>query len=243
LAALWLALAPALSVAQPLTVSAAASLTDAMREIGVHFEAARPGRIVRFNFAASGALLQQIVRGAPVDVFVSADPEAMNRGIDAKVIDPATRRDFASNSLVLVAPKQGAAPVASMADLTRPEVRRIAVGKPATVAAGRYAKQALERAQLWAALQPRLVLADHTRQALDYVARGEAEAGLVFLTDAESMKDKVRVVATGGGHLPIAYPVAVTVQTPQRAAAMAFIAFLFDERSQAILARHGFGKP
>lgn len=240
---LSLAALPLLAPAQTLTVSAAASLTDAFKEIGARFEAARPGTQLRFNFAASGLLLQQIVQGAPVDVFASADPETLNRGVEQKLLVADTRRDFASNSLVLVTPAQGAPAIAALADLARPEVRRIAVGKVASVPAGRYAWQALEGAQLWAGLQPKLVFADNVRQVLDYVSRGEAEAGLVYRTDATLAKDKVRIALTVGGHAPVTYPAAVVADSRQPAAARDFVAFLASGEAQGILARYGFGKP
>lgn len=242
-AGLLLALVPLLAAAQQLTVSAAASLTDAFREIGARFEAARPGVTVRFNFASSGVLIQQIVQGAPVDVFASADHETMTRGIEQKVIDAATRRDFASNTLVMIAPLQGAPALATLADLGRAEVRRVAVGKLATVPVGRYTRQALDSAGMWQAVEPKIVFADNVRQVLDYVARGEVEAGFVYRTDAGIMKDKVRVVLTAGGHSPITYPAAVVSDSRHPALAREFLAFLFGGEAQAILARFGFGTP
>lgn len=237
------ALLPLAAAAQPITVSAAASLTEAFREIGPRFEAARPGVTVRFNFAASGVLIQQIVQGAPVDVFVSADQETMDRGVREQVLDPRTRRDFARNTLVMVAPAQGAPALAGPADLTRPEVRRIAVGKLATVPVGRYTKEALEAARVWAAVEPKVVFADNVRQVLDYVARGEVEAGFVYQTDAALVRDRVRVVATLGGHSPITYPAAVVTESRGRTPAAQFVEFLSSAEAQAILAKHGFRKP
>ena len=234
---------PFASLAQQLTVSAAASLTDAFKEIGPRFEATRPGATVRFNFAASGVLLQQIAQGAPVDVFVSADQETMNRGIEGKLFDADTRRDFAANTLVLIVPAVGSPPVAKLADLAGPEVKRIAIGKIATVPVGRYTKQALEAAGLWAAIEARLVQADSVRQVLDYVARGEAEAGFVYRTDAALMADKVKVAQTVEGHSPVRYPVAVVSECKNKALARDFAAYLFTPEAQAILARFGFGPP
>ena len=237
-----LSLLPLWACAQGLTVSAAASLTEAFKEIGARFDAARGGS-TRFNFAASGVLIAQIAQGAPVDVFVSADQETVDRGVKDKLLDPTTRRDFASNSLVLIAPADATAPLTGVADLTGPGVRRIAVGKPASVPVGRYTRQALEAAGLWARVEPRIVYADSVRQALDYVARGEAEAGFVYRTDAQIAKDKVRIVATVDGHAPVTYPAAVVQDSRQPAAARAFVDYLLGAEAQAILARHGFGKP
>ncbi len=243
LLSLALAALPLFAQAEAITVSAAASLTDAFKEIAPRFEASRPGATVRFNFAASGVLLQQIAQGAPVDVFASADQETMNRGEAQKLLAAGTRRDFASNSLVLVVPAQGSPAVAALPDLNKAEVKRIAVGKVASVPVGRYTQQALEGAQLWAGLQPKLVFADNVRQVLDYVSRGEVEAGFVYRTDAELLKDKVRIAMTVGGHAPVTYPAAVIADTKQAALAKDFVAFLGGGEAQAILAKYGFGKP
>jgi molybdate transport system substrate-binding protein len=229
--------------AQQLTVSAAASLTDAFKEIGQRFEAGKPGTTVRFNFAASGVLIQQITQGAPVDVFASADQETMDRGIAQKVIDADTRRDFAANTLVLIVPAQESPSVAKVADLGQPGVKRIAIGKLASVPVGRYTKQALEAAGTWAALEPKFVYADSVRQVLDYVARGEADAGFVYRTDAALMPEKVKVAQAVEGHAPVRYPVAVVSESRQKALARDFVAFLSGTEGQAILARFGFGKP
>jgi len=242
IAGLMIAL-PLAAAAQQITVSAAASLTEAFKEIGQKFEAAKSGVTVRYNFAASGVLIQQIAQGAPVDVFASADQETMNRGADQKLIDPATRRDFAANTVVLVTPAQGGADLKSLADLSRADVKRIAVGKTETVPVGRYTKQSLETANLWAALQPKIVQADSVRQVLDYVARGEVEAGFVYRTDATIMADKVKVALTAGGHTPVTYPVAVVSESRQKALAKEFAEYLRSPPAQDVLARFGFAKP
>jgi molybdate transport system substrate-binding protein len=242
-ALLALAFAPLLAASQQLTVAAAASLSDALREIGARFEAQRPQARLRFSFAASGVLMQQIVNGAPVDLFISADQETLDRGLQHKLLDPSTRRNLASNALVMIAPAAGAPAIARLDDLRAPAVRRIALGKPATVPAGRYTKQALDHERLWTLLEPKFVFADHVRQVLDYVARGEVEAGFVYRTDVAPMKDKVRIVLTAGGHVPIAYPLAVVADSAQPALAREFAAFVLASEAQAILARHGFGPP
>jgi molybdate transport system substrate-binding protein len=239
----WCLFALPISHAKQLTVSAASSLTDVFKQIGPRFEAANPGVTVRFNFAASGVLIQQIIQGAPVDVFASADQDTMARGIAAKLIDVTTRRDFAANTLVMITPAQDNVPLTALATLATPQVKRIAVGKPATVPVGRYTQQALESAQLWAPLQPKLVFADNVRQVLDYVARGEVQAGFVYRTDAALLQDKVRIASTVTGHAPITYPVAVVADSNQPVLARAFAAFVLQPEAQAIFARYGFAKP
>ena len=229
--------------AQQITVSTAASLTDAFKALGPKFEASQPGTTVRFNFAASGVLLQQISQGAPVDVFVSADQETMDRAAAQKLVDTASRKNFVSNSLVLIEPAKEGTGIQSLQDLAKPAVRRIAIGKPATVPAGRYTRQVLEGAKLWTPLEPKFVQADSVRQVLDYVGRGEVEAGFVYRTDATLLGDKLKIVLTPANHTPVTYPIAVVSDSKQKAAAQNFIAFLFTDAAQQVLTRYGFGKP
>lgn len=242
LVALLLALAAWAASAQPLTVSAAASLTESLKEIGARFEAGHPGVTLRFNFAASGPLLQQIAQGAPADVFVSADEETVARGLEQMLLDPATQRIFAGNAVVLIRPV-GSNSVKTLADLGKPEVKRIAVGKPASVPVGRYTQQGLAAAQLWDALQPKIVPGDSVRQVLDYVARGEVEAGFVYATDAALTADKVQVVGTLAGHAPVRYPAIVVAESRHKALAGEFVKYLGGVEAQAILARRGFTQP
>ncbi len=225
--------------AEDLVVSAAASLTNAFGEIAKAYEAQRAGVHVVLNFAASDVLLKQIGQGAPADVFASADEATMDHAASGGRIDAATRRDFATNALVLVTPIGGAAP-AALDVLKRDSYRHIAIGNPDSVPAGRYAKQALVEAGLWDALQPKLVDAQNVRQALDYVARGEAEAGFVYATDAATQAQKVHVALRVPTTTPVRYPVAVVAASTQASTARSFVAFLLAAPSQAVLARYGF---
>jgi molybdate transport system substrate-binding protein len=238
-----LALVAAGASAADLTVSAAASLTNAFKELGPAFEAQNPGTTVVFNFAASDALLAQIAKGAPADVFASADQEAMDRAEAQKVLVAGSRRNFVSNSLVMVVPSDSALGLRAPADLQKAEVKRVAIGNPASVPVGRYTKGSLQAARLWAAVEPKAVMAQSVRQALDYVARGEVEAGFVYATDAAIMKDKVKVVATVPTETAITYPIAAVNASPNPDAARKFLDFLLAPASQAVLARYGFGKP
>lgn len=240
-----LGLSSALAGAQSgeITVSAAASLTNAFKALAPAFEARHPGTKVQLNFAASDALLAQIAKGAPVDVFASADQETMDRAQQQQLLAPGSRRDFVSNSLVMITPMEGGLPLRSLADLQQAGVKRIAVGKPEGVPAGRYAKAALEAARLWTAVEPKAVYAQNVRQALDYVARGEAEAGFVYGTDARVQKDKVRIVLTVPTATPIRYPLAVVQQGPNAVGAKAFMDFVLSAEGQAVLATYGFAQP
>jgi molybdate transport system substrate-binding protein len=229
--------------AADLTVSAAASLGNALRELGSQFEAAHPGSMVRLNVGASGALLQQAARGAPVDVLVSADQETLDQAQTRGLIVAATRRNIATNTLVVVLPAGSARRPAVLADLAQPTIARIAIGLPASVPAGLYARSALESAGLWATVEPRLIGATTVRQALDYVARGEVDAGFVYATDAALLPGRVRVAFSVPTARPIVYPAAVLAAAPQPALAARFVEFLLTPPAQAVLARHGFGRP
>jgi molybdate transport system substrate-binding protein len=225
--------------AAEILVSAAASLTNAFRDIGKRFEAAHPGDTVVFNFAASDVLLAQIDKGAPVDVFASADEETMDRAERNHRLASKTRRDFASNRLVVVVPRVAAA-MASVDALKDDRVKRIAIGSPETVPAGRYARDALQRAGAWDALRPKLVLAQNVRQVLDYVARGEVEAGFVYNTDAFIMPDRVEVTATPREARQVRYPIAAVAGSRQPQLAADFVAFVAGGEGRAILEKYGF---
>jgi len=230
--------------AADLTVSAAASLTNAFKEVGPLFEAAHPGTKVLFNFGASGALLQQIAKGgAPVDVFVSADEETMDQAQRQGIAQAARRRDVVSNTLVVIVPGSVANAPKALADLAQASYQRIAIGLPASVPVGRYTKGVLEAAGLWSVIEPKMVGANNVRQALDYVARGEVDAAFVYATDAALMPDKVKVALTVPTQTPVRYPAASIVASPNVQLAAKFIEYLLSAPAQAVLAKYGFGKP
>jgi molybdate transport system substrate-binding protein len=228
---------------QELIVSAAASLTNAFGEIGKKFEAANAGTRVVFNFAASGALLQQIDKGAPVDVFASADQKTMDQAKEKNLILSDTRRDFVSNELVLIVPGQTKIPMTALKDLTLKDVERIAVGNPETVPAGRYAQEVLTNAGIWLELTPKLIFGDSVRQVLDYVGRGEVDAGIVFLTDAETAKDKVKVALEAKDHKPVTYPISVVSATKNKDLAKRFVDFVSSKEGREVLTKYGFKEP
>lgn len=230
------------ALAADLIVSAASSLTNAFRAVAGRYEQGHPETRVVLNFGASDVLMQQMVQGAPADVFASADQQAMDKAAAERVVVPASRRDFASNALVLVVPADSRLPIGKMEDLGRPVVRRVAYGNPASVPVGRYARDALVSAGLWDIVSAKGVPAQNVRQALAYVARGEVDAGFVFATDAATVPDTVRVAARIPTATPVTYPIAVTARA-RNAAAASFVDFVLSAEGQAILARHGFGKP
>jgi len=229
--------------AAEITVSAASSLTDAFKEIGAAYEKQYPDSKVSFNFAASGALLQQIAKGAPVDVFASADQETMDAAEKQGLVKKAERKNFTRNALVLVVPVDGKSAIASMQDLSMNSVKRVALGNPDSVPAGRYAKLALEHEKLWAAIEPKTVFSQNVRQALDYVAREEVDAAFVYVTDAHMMKDKVAVASNASLNTPILYPIAPIAASEKPDEAKRFTAFVLSSVSQEILAKYGFERP
>lgn len=233
--------APAL--AADLTVSAAASLTNAFKELQPLFEAQHPDTKLQLNFGASGALLQQIVKGAPVDVFASADQETMDQAQAQSLVKAAERRNFVSNTLVVVVPSDAKMVPKAVTDLAQPAYARIAIGLPASVPVGRYTQAVLQKAGLWGAVEPRMIGASNVRQALDYVARGEVDAGFVYATDAALMPDKVKLALTVPTETPILYPIAPVAASGNAAAAQKFVAFVLSPPAQAVLAKYGFGRP
>ena len=226
--------------AAEMTVSAAASLTNAFNEIKGMFEKKHAGLQVNANYAASNPLLKQIQEGAPVDVFASADQATMDKAVAAKVVDPATRKNFALNDLVLIVPA-GSKKFAKLEDIKA--LKRIAIGNPDSVPAGRYTKDALTNAKLWEALQAQLIQGNSVRQVLDYVARGEVDAGFVYRTDAKQLADKVDVIMIVEGHDPVSYPIAVATTGKDAKMGQEFLNFVLSPEGQDVLAKYGFSKP
>lgn len=233
----------ATALAADLTVSAASSLTNAFKDIAQRYEAAHPGTKVQLNFGASGALLQQMAKGAPVDVFASADPETMDRAQKEGLVNAADRKDFARNKLVLIVPADAKIMPTRLDELTQASITRVAIANPASVPVGRYSQTALEAAKLWPALQAKAINTQNVRQSLDYVARGEVDAGFVYATDAAIMKDKVKVAFEVPLDTAIRYPIAKTATSPHAAQATSFINYLSTPAAQDILGKYGFAKP
>ena len=226
-----------------LVVSAAASLTNAFKDVAQAYEKEHAGTKVILNFGASDVLLQQIVKGAPADVFASADQKAMDKAVEEKAVKPESRVDFAANQIVLIVPTDSKANITALKDLTRDDVKRIAYGNPASVPVGRYTQGALQAAGLWDAVQAKSVLAQNVRQSLDYVSRGEVDAGFVFATDAAVMPDKVKVAVRVPSQTPVTYPIAVTARDTAAKEAKSFVAYVMSPAGQEILSRYGFQKP
>jgi molybdate transport system substrate-binding protein len=223
-----------------LTVSAAVSLKDALDEIGPLFTA-QQGVALHFNLGASGTLQQQIVQGAPVDVYISASPDQMDALAKQDFLLAGTRQDLVRNSIVLVVPASATSSIADFKDLTGAQVKFVAIGEPQTVPAGKYAQEVLTHFGLYEQLKPKFVFGKDVRSVLTYVASGNADAGIVYSTDAKSSA-QVKVVATApeDSHSPVIYPVAVIKDSKNADAAKAFVAFLLSAKAQAIFQKYGF---
>ena len=227
----------------PLTVFAAASLTNALGDIGVLWTAAGHGKIV-FSFASSSTLAQQIEHGAPANVFLSADEKWMDNLAAHGGLADGTRHDLVGNSLVLVEPKASMKPITltqgAKLDAVLGLTGRLAVGDPAHVPAGIYAQQALQKLGLWQSLQTRLAPADSVRSALRLVELGEAPAGIVYATDV-GVSPKLAIAGTfpAASHDPILYPAAI-VKSGETKDARDFLVFLHTQPARDVFEHYGF---
>ncbi|MGH8017348.1 MAG: molybdate ABC transporter substrate-binding protein [Opitutaceae bacterium] len=232
---------PALTAASAeITVYAAASLSDAMEEIAQAYEA-RSSDSVRFNFGASSMLARQIREGAPADIFFSADEAKMDNLASAGLIAADTRRSLLSNSLVIVVGIEDSPPIAAPADLAKAAVRRIALAETQSVPAGIYARAYLEKLGLWERVAQKVVPLQNVRAALAAVESGNADAGIVYKTDA-LISEKVGIVfeVPISDGPAISYPAAVLKDSKQAEAAGRFIKFLVSPAAGSIFTKHGF---
>ena len=222
-----------------LTVSAAASLKDALVDTETAYKQGHGKIAFANNFGSSGTLAAQIDQGAPVDVFISAASKPMDDLTASGLIIAGTCRNLLRNTLVLIAPLNSQ--LHDFQGLTDKSIRLIALGDPTSVPAGQYGKQTLSSFHLWERLSAKFVLGKDVRQVLTYVETGNADAGLVYATDAQASW-KVRVVATApeSTHDPIVYPVAVVKGSRNEEASRRFVEFLRTPIAQAIFVKHGF---
>jgi molybdate transport system substrate-binding protein len=225
-----------------ITVFAAASLTDALQQIGTEFT--KSSRIqVKYSFAASSALARQIESGAAVDVFVSADQEWMDYLDSKKLIQTGTRTSLVTNRLALVAPTDSTIQLKierrfALLHALGPR-GRLATGDPDSVPVGKYAKTALSSLEVWPQIEPRLVRAENVRAALAFVARGEVPLGIVYQTDAQA-EPRVKVIDLfpESSHPPITYPAALLNDAAPTA--REFMRYLTSPAAHTIFERAGF---
>ena len=225
-----------------ITISAAISLKNAFEEIGKLYESQNKDSKVLFNFGASGDLMAQIKGGAPVDVFASAALKDMDELDKAGFVVQDTKANFVANTVVLIVPSSSKIALTSFEDLKKAEIKKIAVGNPKTVPVGRYSDETFQYYKISDMIQPKLVFAENVRQVLDYVVRGEVDAGVVYSTDAMVKQQEVRIImaAPEASHKPIIYPIAVVKGTKNEKAAKGFIALVTSDEGRKILSKYGF---
>ncbi|WP_328800493.1 molybdate ABC transporter substrate-binding protein [Paenibacillus sp. LX16] len=227
-----------------LTISAAASLTDALKEIQHSYESTHTGTKLNFNFGGSGALEKQIEQGAPSDLFLSASTKNMKSLVDQQLIDTKKQKTWLTNELVAVISADGTMNIASVTDLTKKEVKKVAIGIPESVPAGNYAQEALTKVKLWDTLQSKLVQAKDVRQVLQYVETGNADVGFVYKTDAlTSQKAKIAFEVDPTTYSPVEYPIGIVKATKHIQEAEDFYAYLQSQESLNIMAKYGFTLP
>ncbi|MDJ0720364.1 MAG: molybdate ABC transporter substrate-binding protein [Desulfobacterales bacterium] len=243
LSALCMVVAVPAIPAEELVVSAAVSLTDVFRDIAPAFEAAHPGVNVVMNFASSGALYRQITQGAPVDVYASANPKWMAKAVQEAFTTETAVKVLAQNALVLAVPAGNPAGVDTVSDLSRDTVQRIGIGSPATVAAGQYAHTALVSRGMYVALESKFILCEHVRQVLDYLVRGEVDAGFVYRTDAVKAGHGVVIVTDVPLPKPVTYPIAPLTGSKAIERSREFVAFVTGPQGGGFLEARGFERP
>jgi molybdate transport system substrate-binding protein len=218
-------------------LSVAASMTNVTKELIATYEKQAPGAAFLPNFASSGSLAMQILRGAPADIFISANPRWMNYLVEENLIAADQFRTFAYNSLVFVG--KDVLSITSLDDVAR--LQRIAIGSPKSVPAGQYAEQALKRAGLYDLVQGKLVLAKDVRQALIYADRGETDGAFVYKTDALLAREAVILIEVPEAlYSEVSYPVGLTAAGVANPAAVAFYDYLSSSEATDILKKFGF---
>jgi molybdate transport system substrate-binding protein len=221
-------------------VFAAASLTDAMQAIARDYEAQSHDQIV-FNFAGSNVLARQILQGAPADIFLSADEREMDVVEKADMLAIGSRRNLLSNTLVVIVPAGSSLTIQSAKDLTKNDVKRIALGDPETVPAGVYAKSYLTSHGIWLAVQNKVIPTENVRAALAAVASGNVEAGIVYKTDAMiSPKIKIAFEIPTEEAPQILYPGAIVKNSTNSQEVKNFFTYLESSKAAAVFAHYGF---
>ncbi|MBE7899277.1 molybdate ABC transporter substrate-binding protein [Paenibacillus polymyxa] len=227
-----------------LTISAAASLTDALKEIQTLYESSHKGIQLNFNFGGSGALEKQIEQGAPSDLFLSASKKNMKSLVDQHLIESNKQKTWLTNELVAVLPADGTTSITSVKDVMQKEVKKVAIGIPESVPAGKYAQEALTNVKLWDVLQDKLVQAKDVRQVLQYVETGNADVGFVYKTDVlTSQKAKIAFEVDSKTYSTVEYPIGIIKASKHIQEAESFYEYLQSQESLNIMAKYGFTIP
>jgi molybdate transport system substrate-binding protein len=224
-----------------LNVSAAISLQDVLQKLAPSFEKKQKCKLV-FNFGSSGELQKQIEQGAKADVFISAGKKQVDALQDKKLLLKNTRANIVGNTLVVIIPKSSKLKIKSLSDISKSKsIKKIAIGDPASVPAGQYAKDTLTKAKIWDSLQSKMVLGTNVRQVLTYVESGNADIGFVYLSDTKiSSKVKVAYKVPSSYHTPIIYPAAATTQSKNLALSKHFIKYLKSYSADVQFKKYGF---
>ena len=226
---------------EALTISAAASLTDALNKIVADYAAVAPTVKITVNYGASGALQTQIENGAPADIFFSAASKQMEALNDAGLMMSDSIVKLLKNEIVLVIPADSKLPIDAFEDVATNTVNKIAIGDVASVPAGQYAQETFTALTLWDKISAKVVFGSDVRQILSWVSAGEVDCGVVYSTDAES-DDTVKVAASAptDAHKAIVYPVGIVKASVQQAAAADFIKYLQSDEGLAVFTTYGF---
>lgn len=229
------------SASTTLTISAAKSLTDAMGEISTLYAKEHPEVTLTFNFGSSGSMRQQIEQGAEVDLFMPAALKDVNALKDQGLLLEDTIRNILGNELVLVVPADSKLSLADFKEVTNPGVKKLALGEPASVPAGKYAEEVFTTLGVLDQVKAKTVYAKDVKEVLTWVETGNAEAGVVYVSEAMA-SDKVKVVATApaDSHSPIIYPAAVIKASKQPAAAKEFLDFLSTDGAKEVFEKYGY---
>ena len=231
-----------LSAVKPvsLTISAASSLKDSMEEIKQAYLKENPNVNVTYNFGASGSLQLQIEQGAEVDLFLSAAVRQMDALKDKELIMEDTRKNLLGNRIILVIPEDSVS-ITDFKDLAGDKVKKVALGEPKSVPAGQYGEEVLKKLDLLDVVKPKVVYGNNVKEVLTWVETGNADAGIVYETDAiASHKVKIAAIAPEGSYTPVVYPAAVLKDTKNMDAAKAFINYLYSPKAKPIFEKYGF---
>lgn len=241
--ALLPACTPAASPAKTeIMVFAAMSLKQPFSQAAPLFEAENPGAVLQFNYSGSGTLADQIASGASADVFASGGMKEMDMLAEKGLVDRDTMRVFAANSLVLIAPLDHSEALHGFSDLVLPQVRRIAVCDSRLAPAGLYTDEAFKYYGIGDNISGKLIPSAQVAQVCDYTARGEVDAGVVYLTDYMARKSGLALIeqAPEAAHSKIEYPAAVMNNSVNKGYAIRFVSFLCSEKCGKILSGYGF---
>ena len=226
---------------QELLVAAAAGLKNAFTEMGAAFDQANNARTT-FNFAAAGALQKQIEGGAPADVFASADPRQMNALLKANLADASSVQTFASNKIVLIVPANSALDITSFQDLAKADVKKVATGNPDITPLGVATLEILPKLDMLDSVKPKLIYTETVNQTLEYVSRGEVDAGIVWSSEALAGGDKIKTaaIADPNWYGKVEFVIGTVTASQNKSLGQSFVDFVLGADGQAILKKHGF---